>query len=96
MQRQHPAAGSFPFFSSLGMNCRAVLAARPVRLPLRGCPPPLPLPPAAPEGGGAIRYATFLFPARLTGWARKALMFSDRPPLIVGAFLLCLFCEILT
>lgn len=59
-------------------------------------PPSLPLPPAAPEGGGAIRYATFLFPARLTGWARKALMFSDRPPLIVGAFLLCLFCEILT
>lgn len=98
---EHPAAGPFPFFfPAFGwtakpwgtVNCLGLSICLSLFTSLSlTAPPPLPL-----EGGGAIRYARFLFPACLTGWARKALMFSDRPPLIVGAFLLCLFCEILT
>lgn len=42
----------------------------------------------ASRGWGANSPWRFVSAAGLTGWERKALMFSDRRPLIVGAFLL--------
>lgn len=45
-------------------------------------------PAGASPGSRANSPWRFVSAARLTGWERKALMFSDRRPLIVGAFLL--------